>query len=211
YDDRDELRYIGSVGTGFSAQRLRSLYQLLRELEMETPPFAFSPSLEMVRGAHWVKPELVADIEFTEWTRDGVLRHPVFRGLREDRNPTEIMLATEFPSVESVRIESPTRSARMTKPQRPNPSGETIAGVRLTHPDRILYPEQGVTKAHLARYYEHVAERILPHLAYRPLSLVRCPDGYQKSCFYEKHPPDGLADAVHRVSIEESEGPAEYM
>lgn len=211
YDDRDELRYIGSVGTGFSAQRLRSLYQLLRELEMETPPFAFSPSLEMVRGAHWVKPELVADIEFTEWTRDGVLRHPVFRGLREDRNPTEIMLATEFPSVESVRIESPTRSARMTKPQRPNPSGETIAGVRLTHPDRILYPEQGVTKAHLARYYEHVAERILPHLAYRPLSLVRCPDGYQKSCFYQKHPPDGLADAVHRVSIEESEGPAEYM
>ena len=211
YDDRDELRYIGSVGTGFSAQRLRTLYQQLRELETETSPFSFNPSLELVRGAHWVKPELVADIEFTEWTRDGVLRHPVFRGLREDRNPKEIMLATEFPSVETVRIESPTKGARMTKPQRPNPSGETIAGVRLTHPDRILYPEQGVTKAHLAHYYEHVADRILPHLAYRPLTLVRCPDGQQGACFYQKHPPEGLGDAVHRVSIEESEGPAEYM
>ncbi|MGB7216916.1 MAG: DNA ligase D [Gammaproteobacteria bacterium] len=211
YDEQGELRYIGSVGTGFSMQRLRTLYQELRELESETPPFAPSATLETVRGAHWVRPVLVADIEFTEWTRDGVLRHPVFRGLREDRDPTEIVLSTEFPFVETVRIEPPTKGPRMTKPQRPNPFSETIAGIKLTHPDRILYPEQGITKAHLARYYEHVADRILPYLARRPLTLVRCPDGRQGSCFYQKHPPEGLGDAVRRVSIEESDGPGEYM
>lgn len=211
YNDRSELCYIGSVGTGFSAQRLRTLYQQLREIEVEGSPFAFDGGLEAVRGAHWVRPELVADVEFTEWTRDGVLRHPVFRGLREDRHPTEIVLSGEDRATETLRIEPPAKGARMTKPQKPSQVYETIAGVRLTHPDRILYPEQGVTKAHLARYYEQVAEHILPHLANRPLTLVRCPSGSHEACFYQKHPPEGLGDAVHRVPIEESDGPSEYM
>lgn len=211
YNDRSELCYIGSVGTGFSAQRLRTLYQQLREIEVEGSPFAFDGGLEAVRGAHWVRPELVADVEFTEWTRDGVLRHPVFRGLREDRHPTEIVLSGEDRATETLRIEPPAKGARMTRPQKPSQVYETIAGVRLTHPDRILYPEQGVTKAHLARYYEQVAEHILPHLANRPLTLVRCPSGSHEACFYQKHPPEGLGDAVHRVPIEESDGPSEYM
>lgn len=99
----------------------------------------------------------------------------------------------------------------MTKPARPPNPDDRVAGVRLTHPDRILYPDQGVTKAHLARYYEQIAEHILPHIANRPLTLLRCPDGQEKSCFYQKHPPDGLNDAVRRVMIEESDGPSEYM
>src|SRR5690606_41876954 len=139
-----ELRYIGSVGTGFSMQRLRTLYQELRELETETSPFVPSTSLETVRGAHWVRPVLVADIEFTEWTRDGVLRHPVFRGLREDRDPNEIVLEADSP-LAALRIEPPARGARMTKPARPRNPDARVAGVRLTHPDRILEPEQGVT------------------------------------------------------------------
>ncbi|HEX6993464.1 MAG TPA: DNA ligase D [Gammaproteobacteria bacterium] len=210
YNDRGELDYIGSVGTGFSAQRLRTLYQQLRELEVDWSPFAYSPQLASVRAAHWVKPELVADVEFTEWTRDGVLRHPVFRGLREDRNPSEIVLGADSPAGE-LRIEPPTRGARMTKPARPPNPDDRVAGVRLTHPDRILYPDQGVTKAHLARYYEQVAEHILPHIANRPLTLLRCPDGQEKSCFYQKHPPEGLGEAVGRVMIDENDGPAEYM
>lgn len=210
YNDCGELVYIGSVGTGFSAQRLRTLYQQLRELEVDWSPFANSPMLSAVRATHWVKPELVADVEFTEWTRDGVLRHPVFRGLREDRNPTEIVLEADSPAAE-LRIEPPTRGARMTKPARQRSHEDRVAGVRLTHPDRILYPDQGVTKAHLARYYEQIAEHILPHISNRPLSLVRCPDGHEKNCFYQKHPPEGLGDAVHRVTIVEGDGPAEYM
>jgi len=210
YNDRGELVYIGSVGTGFSAQRLRTLYQQLRELEVDWSPFAYNSLLASVRAAHWVKPELVADVEFTEWTRDGVLRHPVFRGLREDRDPSEIVLGAESAPAE-LRIEPPTRGARMTKPARPPNPDDRVAGVRLTHPDRILYPDQGVTKAHLARYYEQIAEHILPHIANRPLTLLRCPDGQEKSCFYQKHPPDGLNDAVRRVMIEESDGPSEYM
>ena len=210
YNDRNELCYIGSVGTGFSAQRLRTLYQQLRELEVDWSPFAYSPLLASIRAPHWVKPELVADVEFTEWTRDGVLRHPVFRGLREDRNPNEIVLEADSP-LAALRIEPPARGARMTKPARPRNPDDRVAGVRLTHPDRILYPEQGVTKAHLARYYEQVGEHILPHISNRPLTLLRCPDGQDNACFYQKHPPDGLGEAVRRVTIEESDGRAEYM
>jgi bifunctional non-homologous end joining protein LigD len=212
YNDRQELCYIGSVGTGFSAQRLRTLYQDLREIEIDWSPFALNAPLDAVRGAHWVKPELVADVEFTEWTRDGVLRHPVFRGLREDRDPDEIVLAGGSAAAETLRIEQPPKGARMTKPPRARATHETVAGIRLTHPDRILYADQGVTKAHLARYYEQVADRILPHLANRPLTLVRCPDGQHGSCFYQKHPPDGLSDAVGRIEIDGSDGASsEYM
>lgn len=101
----------------------------------------------------------------------------------------------------------------MTRPAKLRSGEEHIAGVRLTHPDRVLYPDQGVTKAHLARYYEQIADRILPHLADRPLTLLRCPGGREKTCFYQKHPPDGLGDAARRVMIEEADGSgsAEYM
>ena len=212
YNEQQELCYIGSVGTGFSAQRLRSLYQQLRELEVDWSPFTFNTPLESVRGAHWIRPDLVVDVEFTEWTRDGVLRHPVFRGLREDRNPAEIRLSGETVPSAAVRLELSPRNGKMHKSPRPRiDSDSSVAGIKLTHPDRILYPEQGVTKLHLARYYEHVADRILPHVQNRPLTLVRCPEGAGKGCFYQKHPPEGLSDAVRRVPIEESAGPATYL
>ncbi len=213
YNEQGELCYIGSVGTGFSAQHLRTLYQRLREIEVERAPFAQGRLLDAVRAAHWVRPELVADVEFTEWTRDGALRHPVFRGLREDRSPEEIVLSVDSPLVD-WRVEPPAlRGTRMTRPAKLRSGEEHIAGVRLTHPDRVLYPDQGVTKAHLARYYEQIADRILPHLADRPLTLLRCPGGREKTCFYQKHPPDGLGDAARRVMIEEADGSgsAEYM
>jgi bifunctional non-homologous end joining protein LigD len=240
YNERGQLVYTGNVGTGFSAQRLRTLYQALRELETDTCPFAAGAQRLSLRGVHWVRPELVADVEYSEWTRDGALRHPVFRGLREDRSPSEIVSSGDMaaalghavpidlaaapirpaPSRPSPSQPSPTKLAPRRTHSPPGksrlPAGrngldEVVAGVRLTHPDRVLFAEQGITKLHLARYYEQVEEWILPHLERRPLALVRCPEGSGHACFYQKHPPEGLSSAVGRVTIEESGGEATHL
>jgi bifunctional non-homologous end joining protein LigD len=233
YNERGQLIYTGNVGTGFSAQRLRTLYQTLRELETDTCPFAAGVQRLSLRGVHWVRPELVADVEYSEWTRDGALRHPVFRGLREDRSPTEIvssedmaaslghavpidLAATPTRTAPSGAAQSRTSASRITAARTGLATGrggvdEVVAGVRLTHPDRVLFAEQGITKLHLARYYEQVEEWILPHLERRPLALVRCPEGSGQACFYQKHPPEGLSSAVGRVPIEESGGEATHL
>src|SRR5690606_15867998 len=154
YNDQNQLCYTGNVGTGFSAQRLRTLYQLLRELETDNSPFDMQGQRPNLRGVHWVKPELVADVEYSEWTRDGSLRHPVFRGLREDRNPAEIVLSADAPRTQVLQT-GPGRNGKSILPANSRAISETeVAGIKLTHADRILYPDQGVTKLHLARYFE---------------------------------------------------------
>ncbi|MGH7317592.1 MAG: DNA ligase D, partial [Candidatus Rokuibacteriota bacterium] len=147
-------------------------------------------------GAHWVKPTLVAEIAFTEWTRDGLLRHPAFEGLREDK-----------PAAQVVRERS---AAPKPTPARRIAGGSAgaveVAGVRLTHPDRMLYREQAITKLGLARYYETIADWIVPQVADRPLSLVRCPEGQSGACFYQKHAVPGVPKQVKRVRIRERGG-----
>lgn len=218
YDESGKLVYAGKVGTGFSDRHLRELHGRLRELEVAEAPFDSAPS---GRGVHWVRPVLVAEVEFTEWTRDGALRHPSFRGLREDREPEEIRM----PAAMSVSKRTKAGSGNSKRDEgvesgkpvgerserRPRKGEAQVAGVRLSSPDRVLYPEQGVTKLALAQYYEDIAEWILPHLANRPLSLVRCPQGREKQCFFQKHPDEALAKDTARVEIEESDGPAPYL
>jgi bifunctional non-homologous end joining protein LigD len=145
-----------------------------------------------------VKPELVAEVAFTEWTRDGLLRHPSFEGLREDKPAAQVVR-------ERPRAPRPARA-------RPIAGGSDapveVAGVRLTHPERVLYREQAITKLALARYYEAVADWMVPHVADRPLSLVRCPEGARGACFYQKHAGPGVPAEVRRVRIRESGGRA---
>jgi bifunctional non-homologous end joining protein LigD len=188
------------VGTGFDAATLRELRRRLEPLAVDSPPFADPPRGAEARGAHWVKPRLVAEVQFTEWTDDGRLRHPSFQGLREDKSPGEVR--RERPAI------SPPPAARAAA--RPAADGEsTVAGVRLSNPGRVLYPGQGLTKLALARYYEAVAERILPHVAGRPLTLVRCPQGHEKQCFYQKHAQEGLPEAIRSLDIREEGGKRE--
>ncbi|HEU4617936.1 MAG TPA: DNA ligase D [Gammaproteobacteria bacterium] len=213
YDARGQLIYTGNVGTGFSAQRLRSLYQTLRELETDECPFAAGTQRLSLRGVHWVRPELVADVEYSEWTRDGALRHPVFRGLREDRSPEEIVDRGDGGLGNALPLDLPRPSLPIRALAAKNGNGleDVVAGVRLSHPDRVLFAEQGITKLHLARYYEQIGQWILPHLAGRPLALLRCPSGTGEACFFQKHPPEGLSSAVGRVAIEESGGEATHL
>ncbi len=199
------LIYAGKVGTGFSDRQLEDLHQRLAALEVGESPFRTPPR---ERGVHWVRPELVAEVEFAERTRDGLLRHPTFRGLREDREPEEIVVK----SVAGAATARPTGGGARRRQGRGRGDAEAVvAGVKLSNPDRVLYPGQGVTKLALAHYYEAVGDWILPQLAERPLSLLRCPEGRSKACFFQKHPGQTFGPELPRVRIEEKSGSAEYL
>jgi bifunctional non-homologous end joining protein LigD len=165
------LRYVGKVGTGFDARTLAALRKRLESLEQKKSPFAGKVA---EKGAHWVKPALVADIEFAGWTDSGLVRQGAFMGLREDKPAAE------------VKREEP------RKQPKENEEDNVVAGVKITHPERVLYPALKATKLDLARYYESVADWILPHLRDRPLSLVRCPRGPAHKCFFQRNAHDTM-------------------
>lgn len=199
------LRYAGRVGTGFTERVLGELRRTLGGLERKSPPFVNPPTGADARGVHWVEPKLVAAVHFTEWTGDGVLRHPSFKGLREDKNARDV----GFDRADGAPGKAPA-PRRLTRTRR-SAGGDRVEleGVALTSPDKVLYAESGFTKLDLAEHYMAVAPRMLPLLAGRPLTLVRCPSGHGK-CFYQKHFDDSLPKGIARVEIEEQNGPAPY-
>jgi bifunctional non-homologous end joining protein LigD len=201
YYDNGRLRYAGKVGTGFSDRLLKTLHRTLLDLERPKPPFTDPPTGYEAKGAHWVAPRLVAEIRFAEWTEEGILRQPSFQGLRTDKPATAI-----------GRERAQHLADRQTKAAAPSRSGRkrSTKGEELTNPDKVLYPDIGLTKAALAAYYDQVAEWMLPHLRGRPLTLVRCPEGYQ-DCFYQKHINNTVPKAVGRIEIDEDDGHDTYM
>jgi bifunctional non-homologous end joining protein LigD len=194
-----KLVYAGRVGTGYDEQDLTRIGKRLRALEVDKPAFVTVPAA-MRRKAHWVKPELVAQVRYTELTRDGIVRHGVFDGLREDKPAREVRMerAVEKPSPATGRAGR-------------GDAAETVAGVRLTHADKVLYPKMGITKRDLAEYFAAAATRMLPHVKDRPVSLVRCPDGRRKACFFQRHATDGMPAAIGTVPIRKKEGKADYL
>jgi bifunctional non-homologous end joining protein LigD len=203
-----QLVYVGKVGTGFSNRSLRDLMKRLRALEQSQCPFAVRPT--GVGRSHWAKPELVAQVAFGEWTADRKMRHPRFLGLREDKPATEVVREVAA----SVETPEARRSAATSGQRSPTARGsdeDAVAGVRLTHAGRVLYPSLGTTKRDLARFYESIAEWILPHLKDRPTTLVRCPDGVAKPCFYQKHVGYWAPESVRRVKIREKTKIGDYL
>ncbi len=196
------LVYRGRVGTGFTQADSRALQQELDRRARKTSPFDKVPR-PIARTARWVAPELVAEVAFTEFTPDGVLRHPSFLGLREDKPAAEITIEKPADSPE----EAPAPAVALS-PQAGIHAAEA-AGVRLTSPDRVVYPGQGVTKADLVAYYAAVAERMLPYIEQRPLSLVRCPQGRAKYCFFQKHDTGAFPDQMKHIPIAEKDGHTE--
>lgn len=211
YYQGSELKYAGRVGTGFADATLRELSRRLAAIKVRESPVVAALSASQRRGVSWVRPELVAEVEFTEWTDEGLLRHPSFQGLREDKSARQVVRekAGPMPRAQKTAKTAAPRGGRMPK-QAPSVDN-VVAGVTITHPDRVLYPEAGVTKLELARYYEQVAEWILPHVTNRPLTLVRCPAGHGKPCFYQKHLTESLPEAVRGVMIQEKTDRDEYL
>lgn len=164
YDAQGALQFAGKVGTGFDEKLLQSLTRRLVALRKADSPFANPPR---EKGVQWVRPGLVAEVAYAERTNEGILRQASFMGLREDL-PAK--------NVHEERAVAP-----------PENKKDTVLGVRISHPERIVWPELGIRKVELARYIEAVGEWLLPHVRNRPLSLVRCPDGVGGECFYQRH------------------------
>jgi bifunctional non-homologous end joining protein LigD len=184
HDEHGQLHYAGNVGTGFDAQTLQDLQARLQALSTDKPAFAALP--RDVKG-HWVKPSLVAEVSFAEWTQEGRLRQAVFHGLRTDKPPRSI---TREKALAPPKVEAPTRRAKHSAAKPGTARGradQVIEGVRITHADRVIDPSTGVTKGELADYHARAARRMLPHLAGRPVSLVRAPEGIQGELFFQKH------------------------
>ncbi|HEV8337545.1 MAG TPA: DNA ligase D [Candidatus Polarisedimenticolia bacterium] len=242
HDSGGRLVYCGRVGTGFTGAVLRDLQSRLARLERKEPPFARPPRGSRARGVHWVKPVLAAEVKFSEWTKDGLLRQPSFQGLREDKKTEEIVRERALPvsaipasekrtepsagraanASAKERAASPaaSRAAKMkisgaSRAGRAATAGGArveVAGVTLTHPEKVLYPDAGISKQELAEYYEAIAGHVLPHVTGRPLTLVRCPEGTLKPCFYQKHAAgETLPAAVRRVMIQEKKGRGAYL
>ncbi|MFO1151768.1 MAG: DNA ligase D [Alsobacter sp.] len=188
YED-GRLVYLGRVGTGFSDAVARMLMTRLDGLRTQRSPFAGKLTADEARGLLYVKPELVAEVEFRGWTADHNLRHAAFRGLREDKPAPEVVRETEDDPVPKSEGGSQAGGrARSGKPQ-----------VRLTHPDRVYWPDVGVTKQGLADYVAEVWPRMGPYVAGRPLSLVRCPGGVTEACFFQKHAWQGAGKAIRQA------------
>jgi len=234
-ENGDGLRYRGRVGTGFTQESLDELLRKLRPLEIAQPPFSDRPP--RTQGVHWVRPKLVAEVSFGSWTNDGLLRHPSFQGLREDKPAAEVVRESarggNGAEARKKGKRSPPADRRRppdTPPRRPPPvrepnpkppvadpptpprkrplrdpvdAEEDVAVAGLTSPERVLYPEAGLTKLDLARYYRAVAPHLLAHAAGRPLMLLRCPGGRAAPCFFQKHPGQADLPALGTVRIRE--------
>jgi bifunctional non-homologous end joining protein LigD len=200
-----ELRYAGRVGTGFDAAELTRLAGLLEPLARKATPFT---GAQPPKGAHYVEPTLVCEVEFTEWTRAGTLRHPSYKGLREDKAAAEVVrerLAApgQRPATAAGGDASDVK-AWIERGRKVRGGVEVEVGERvlkLTNPEKVLYPKTGFTKAELIDYYAAIAPVLLPHLHNRPLTLKRYPNGVEGEFFYEKQSPAHRPDWVRTTTV----------
>jgi bifunctional non-homologous end joining protein LigD len=197
YDAGGRLLFAGKVGTGFTTASSLDLRRRLDAIEQPGCPFTPRPAGWLGTHAHWVKPSLVGEVVFSEWTGDGKIRHPSFQGLRRDKKPAEVK--KEVPS--SLPTGASAKAGLRV----------TVAGVSISNPGRVMYPDPPFTKLDVARFYERIADWIVPHLKGRPLTLVRCPEGLKSECFYMKHSKVWAPPALRRVKTQEKTKVGDYL
>ena len=263
YYEDGKLLYAGRTGTGFTSKMRVQLEKRLEPLQQEKTPF-HQPPAEAKKDAIWVKPQLVAEARFANWTADHLVRQAAFLGLREDKDPKEVVREeaesvpkagrghhagsrksahaghSKKPAVWETKsaaseADEPVDEAVEETVEKPAPSHAAdnvvrshasrrsssaahggraeVAGVSISHPDKVLDEQSGVTKRHLAEYYEAVADHLLPHIADRPLSIVRCPEGSGRPCFFQKHIGMGVPKGIDSVPVRPKNGGAaeEYL
>jgi bifunctional non-homologous end joining protein LigD len=204
YLKNGELQYAGKVGTGFTMKSARELTARLTRISVTTPVLSRAETVRLGggewRAVHWVKPAVLCEVAFTEWTEDGRIRHPSFQGLREDKNASQ------------VKKEAPVAPAgKATAMEGKKAEHLVLHGVTITHPGRIISDTGHITKGQLAEYYAAVAPWILPQIARHPLSLLRCPSGVDKQCFFQRNPGKGLGAEVHPFEFKNKGKTYEYL
>jgi bifunctional non-homologous end joining protein LigD len=191
HGDDGKLRYAGNVGTGFNERTLKDVRERLDALGVAKHPFD-GGGVGIPRDAHWVRPELVCEVSFGEWTREGKVRHSVFHGLRSDKPATEISVETarHAPEPDAPAAKKPSRKAAGKQAKAAPaqaPAGALPASLRVSNPERVVDASTGVTKIELVRYYALVAPLMMEHLRRRPIAMVRAPDGIEGQLFFQKH------------------------
>ena len=224
-----ELIYAGRTGTGFNQKTHKLLRDRLEELRHTKPSFKSLPS-EAKKDAIWVKPTMVIEARFSNWTSDHLVRQAAFLGLREDKDPNEVVretagsvprLSRQQTSKERTSPHSASHGAKAAQHAAPTStaakveaatssksrsSRAEVAGVSISHPDKILDEASHLTKLQLVEYYDAVADHLLPHIAGRPLSIVRCPEGSGKPCFFQKQVGKGMPPGVDSVPVTVKKG-----
>ena len=189
-----KLRYAGKVGTGFDTRMIHDLSDRMRTMEVDEPALDVPRSAR--RGSHWIEPKLVGEVAYTEFTSDGILRHPSFIALREDKPAREVVL------------EKPEKLSKVAKGKAKASAAETPGGfgIKISSADRIIYPGDGLTKGDLADYYAAIEALMLVDMAKRPISLIRCPQGRARQCFFQKHDNGAMGPHVKHVPVKEGDG-----
>ncbi|CAM2871656.1 DNA ligase D [Chryseobacterium flavum] len=196
----DKLTYCGHTGTGFNKTSLRQLYGELEKLIVKTAPFDEIPKTNM--PVTWIKPELVCEIKYSEITKDGIYRHPVFIAIREDKEPQEVKSPVNNKYTEKFKDMKATTSSKKTahaEKEKEITLNKHI--VKLTNQDKIYFPNDGITKGDVIEYYQSVASYILPHLKNRPLSLNRFPNGIEEQSFYQKDAGEHVPEWIKTTEV----------
>ncbi len=191
--------YVGRVGTGFSDEQLRQLSRTITDKSSKKPTVKLAAIDPLLRGAHWVEPKAVAEVYYRGIGNKNLLRQPSLKTMRTDKSATDLRDSDRAPS---------TRSASN---RRRRGGGMSAADITITHPDRVVYPEDGITKQEVADYYTRVMDWFLPGVVDRPTSVIRCPEGTGKACFFQKHMIAGLKHVGSARLKEESGGQASYI
>jgi bifunctional non-homologous end joining protein LigD len=205
YQRNGALQYAGKVGTGFSMRSARELAGRLAKIGVKTPVLSRSETAGVGAGewraVHWVEPLLLCEVAFTEWTGDGRIRHPSFEGLREDKDASQVKKEQPMQTFAGANAAAEKKAA----------GSLVLGGISITHPDRVISEAGHITKGELAEYYAGVASLILPHIARRPLSLLRCPSGIDKQCFFQRNPGRGLGAHIETFKFKNKGETYEYL
>jgi len=209
--DKGGLRYVGRVGTGFDDALLRTLTRQLGALAVKDAVVALPAHVPFpARSVHWVKPVLVAEVAFRGWAKEGLLRQASFKRLREDKAARDLGGTGSLPAEEKTAT-ARKKATKTTAAPKPRVADADAGEVNITHPERVVFAKAKITKGEVADYYRQMARWVLPEVARRPLSLLRCPDGVDKPCFFQKHHGTGLGEAVGAIPLEQKSGREDYL
>jgi bifunctional non-homologous end joining protein LigD len=186
--ENDSFRYVGRVGSGFDTETLEFIKSELSSMEIKESPFDVSSPHG--KSIHWVTPKKVCEVSFGNWTKEGILRNPVFQGLREDKAPKDIGIERAQKNIRKKQL---------------------LSVREISSPEKILFKKERITKQQVSEFYQAIAHIMLPYMKMRPLSLVRCPNGSEGTCFFQKHISGQIPDSFHTFPIKEENGEGIYL
>lgn len=206
--ENSELIYAGRAGTGFNALNTKELQEKFCTIKRKASPFIQPPKSKTNEEITWLEPILIAEIKFAEWTEENLLRQASYKGLRTDKDPKEVKREDKKELEPDEEMKQIPKKDLESNPMKTNNESFMISGIKITHPDKVIFEEENITKADVVRYYEKVSKRMLPYVNNRILSIVRCPKGISESCFYKKH-PDKSRKGIITIPITNSNGKEE--